>query len=126
MSRTSSVFVVDADPSPRDGLLRLLNAAGYDARAFESASEMLRAFDQQSDFIGCIILDARLRGMSGSGLHRELMARGLTAPVIVLTADAGPEPSRMAQDLKAAGFFCKPVDSQALLDAIEWAFSKMA
>ena len=124
--RSSRVLVVDDDPSPRDGLLRLLNAAGYDARGFESAEEMLRTIDRESGFIGCIILDSRLRGFSGVDLHRELMARGLTAPVIVLTADAGPGPTRMARDLEAAGFFCKPVDGPALLDAIEWALSKTA
>ena len=124
MSRSNSVFVVDGDPSPRDGLLRLLNAAGYVARGFESADEMLRHLDLEAEVLGCLVLDLRMRGLSAWDLQRELEARGLNAPVIVVTADDTPETRRMAQNMKATAFFRKPVDSTALLDSIEWTLSK--
>ena len=124
MNRSTCVFVVDDNRSPRDGLLRLLNAAGYDARGFASADEMLRHLDLEAEHFGCLVLDVRMRGMSAWDLQRELEARGVSAPTIVVTACDSPETRRMAQNLKAEGFFCKPVDSMALLDAIRWVISR--
>ena len=54
-------------------------------------------------------------------MQAELKARGLDLPIIVVTADDDPETRRKARRMKAAGFFRKPVDGTALLDAIEWA-----
>jgi FixJ family two-component response regulator len=42
-------------------------------------------------------------------------------PIIVVTADDDPVPRLKAQKMGAVGFFRKPVDGRALLDAINWA-----
>jgi DNA-binding NarL/FixJ family response regulator len=44
-------------------------------------------------------------------------------PVIFVTAHDTPETRCRAQSAGAAGYFRKPVDDQALLDAIAWAIS---
>jgi len=54
-------------------------------------------------------------------LQVELKVRGVHLPIVVVTADDDPETRRKAQEMKAAGFFRKPVDGAALLNAIEWA-----
>jgi DNA-binding NarL/FixJ family response regulator len=41
--------------------------------------------------------------------------------LIFVTADDDPEIRSKAKRMKAAGFFHKPVDGPALLDAIDWA-----
>lgn len=51
----------------------------------------------------------------------ELTARGMEVPCIVSTADDSDETRHMPREMNAAGFFGKPVDSMALLDAIRWA-----
>ena len=52
----------------------------------------------------------------------ELLARsGRKLPVIYTTAHDTDEMREMAQRAGAAAFFRKPVDDQALLDAITWA-----
>lgn len=119
MAFAHSVFVVDDDPSARHGLARLLRAAGYDVRDFAFANAFLDALG--SEVCGCLVLDARMPGMSGEELQAELKVRGVHLPIVVVTADDDPEARRKAQEMKAAGFFRKPVDGAALLDAIEWA-----
>ena len=119
MANTPRVFLVDDDLSARRGLARLLRAAGYDTLDFVSAGEFLDAFDPEAS--GCLVLDARMPGMSGEELQAELVARGARLPIIMITGDDDSETRRQALAMRAAGFFRKPVDGTALLDAIAWA-----
>ncbi len=113
------VFVVDDDPSARNGLVRLLRTAGHDTRGFGSADQFLEeVVPEASD---CLVLDARMPGMLGEELQAELQRRGIRLPIIVISADDDSETRQNALRMKAAAFFRKPVDGPALLDAIDWA-----
>ena len=113
------VSVVDDDPSARRGLARLLRTAGHGVREHASAIEFLD--DLGSEACDCLVLDARMPGLSGEELQAELKARNVHLPIIVVTADDDPETRNKAQKMGAAAFFRKPVDGTALLDAIAWA-----
>jgi len=115
----SRVFLVDGDISARRGLARLLRTAGHEVRDFASADELLDALDHETS--GCLVLDAVMPGLSGGELLVELEARQIDLPVIVISADDEPEIRHLAHAMNAAGFFRKPVDGTALLDAIAWA-----
>lgn len=119
MKKASYVFVVDDDLSARRGIARLLRTAGHDVRDYASANEFLDAFS--SEECECLVLDARMPGLSGEELQAELKARGLDLKIIIVTADDDLETKRKAQEMNVAGFFRKPVDGTALLDAIDWA-----
>ena len=114
------VFVVDDDPSARGGLARLVRTAGYAVRDFASAAEFLEAVDPRSP--GCLILDARMPGLSGEELRALLESREVALHVIVVSADDDPDTRQWAQDMHATVFFRKPVDGAALLDAVRWGF----
>jgi FixJ family two-component response regulator len=118
MSGASLVFVVDDDASARRGLTRLLRAAGYDVRDFASANGFLDALDPGTS--GCLILDARMPGLSSEELCAELEARGSHLSVIFITADDDPATRLTARKMGAGAFFRKPVDGTALLDAVAW------
>jgi hypothetical protein len=61
-------------------------------------------------------------GLSVEKLQAELEARSLNLPIIVVTAYNDPETTwRKARKMEAVGFFDKPVDGTALLNAIDWA-----
>jgi FixJ family two-component response regulator len=122
MPHADCVFVLDDDPSARRGLTRLLRAAGHDFRDFGSSQEFLDALG--SEAFGCLVLDAGMPGLSIEELQAELEARGARLPIIVVTADDDPETKRKAEKIKAVGFFRKPVDGVALLDAVEWALRR--
>ena len=113
------MFVVDDDSSARNGIARLLRAAGHNVHAFASANEFLDFLSH--DVSGCVVLDARMPGLSGEELQAELLLRGINLSIIFVTGDDDPETKRKAMEMKAAGFFRKPVDGTALLDAIDWA-----
>ena len=119
MSSTKHIYVVDADPSARSGISRLLLKAGYDARSFASIDEFLDALDPES--AGCLVLDAGLPEPSGEELQTALETRGFQAPIIFITADDDSGSRQKARKLKAIAFFRKPVDGKALLDIVEWA-----
>ena len=114
------VFVIDDDSSARNGLVRLIRAAGYHVSAFNSANKFLESLDENSS--GCILLDIRIPGMSDDELVLELNNRKINLPIIVITADNDVNARRKAQEMNAVGFYRKPVDGTALLDAINWIF----
>ena len=119
MTNVLSVFVVDDDDSARKGLTRLLRTANYSVRDFVSSNEFLEALD--SEMPGCVVMDAGSPGLACEKLDTELKARAVLAPIIIVTTHDDSETRRIAEKLNAVGFFRKPVDGTALLDAIVWA-----
>ena len=117
MSSTIRVFVVDADSSARNGLARLLRAAGHEVRACSSSDEFLSSIDPGSR--SCAVLDAGI--LEPGGVELSAALAGANLAVIVVTADDAPETRRMARTMQAAGVFRKPVDGTALIDAVTWA-----
>jgi FixJ family two-component response regulator len=87
--------------------------------SFESASRFLESpFSEQN---ACLIADVKMRGHSGLELQQMLTARGSSLPVILITAFDTDGTRAQAKKEGVAGYFRKPVDDQALLDAIHWA-----
>ena len=115
------VFVIDDDKSARNGLARLVRAAGYQVYTFASANDFLITL--HPNIIGCVILDSRMPGMSGEELAVKLEIYREKLSIIFVTADDDPAIKAKAKEMGAAGFFRKPVDGTALLDAINWAVS---
>jgi FixJ family two-component response regulator len=119
MTQENFVFVIDDDPSARKGLARLLLTVGHNVRAFECINDFLDVLDP--NISGCLVLDARMPGLSGEELQAELKKRSIYLPIIVVTGDDDPETKKKAAKMKAVAFFRKPVDGTALLDAVNWA-----
>jgi FixJ family two-component response regulator len=116
------LYVVDDDPSVRRALVRLLRSAGMSPRPFESAREFL-----DSDFTAenaCLIADVKMPGLDGLELQQKLVEMGVDLPVVLITGFDSEETRALAKASGAAGYFRKPVDDQALLDAIHWALSR--
>jgi len=119
MISMKNIFVVDSDPSARNGISRLLLKAGYDAHSFASFTEFLDAFRPET--AGCLVLDAGSCTPSGDDLRSTLESSGVNVPIIVITADDSAENRQKAKTIKAVAFLRKPVDGKALLDLVEWA-----
>ena len=112
------IYIVDDDQSVRANFARLMRSAGFSAQAFASAEEFLASTHTIEP--GCLLLDVTLPGLSGLQLQAELNNRHIHLPVIAVTARDDSETSAMARQLGAHYFFRKPVDGQALIDAIQW------
>lgn len=115
------IYIVDDEPSVCTAYARLARSAKMAPRVFTSVEEFLRA--DFSDENACVISDVRMPGASGLELPDLLAGAGHHLPVIFVTAHDTPETRDIAQQVGAAGYFHKPVDDQALLDAIAWALS---
>ncbi len=113
------VYIVDDDESVRTGLSRLMRSAGFEVRAFGSADRFLAEVREERS--ACILLDMTMPRVTGVEVQRRLKDRGIQLPVIAVSARDDEETRRMARDLGARFFFRKPVDDQALVDAIVWA-----
>ncbi len=118
----TTVYIVDDDVSVRRALGRLLRSVGMDARSFGSAQEFL-----DSDFTdrnACLIADVKMPGLDGLELQQKLVESGTNLPMILITGFDDEKTRALAKASGAAGYFRKPVDDQALLDAIRWALSR--
>ena len=115
----TTVYIVDDDDSVRTALARLFRSANMQVHSFNCVEEFLKS--DKSDELSCVIADIRMPGTGGLDLPKLLAARGQKYPVIFLSAQDTEETRIAAKRAGGAGFFRKPVDAQALLDAIEWA-----
>ena len=116
------VYIIDDDESVNRALARLLRSAGFETRAFASVEAFTNAEFEATD--GCVVADVRMPGGSGLDLPARLHRLGRELPVIFLTAQDSRATRAAARRAGAAGFFRKPVDDQALIDAIKWALGK--
>ena len=116
MNQRSLVCVVDDNESVRESLPDLLQFSGFDVQAFASAEAFLEA--SVASATKCLVLDVGLPGMSGPDLQQELTRRGLTIPIVFITAqgDKSLRPRLVARGAAACLF--KPFSDTALIDAV--------
>jgi FixJ family two-component response regulator len=119
MSSTLSplVHLVDDDEAVRSSLALLIGTVGLRVQSWAEPQAFLEGFDRQA--IGVIVLDVRMPGMSGLALLEALVAQGVDQPVVMLTGHGTVEMCRRAFKAGAAEFLEKPVDDEALLEALQ-------
>jgi two-component system, LuxR family, response regulator FixJ len=111
------VHLVDDDDAVREALARLLASVGLRVQGWADAQQFLSGFDR--DAIGAVVLDVRMPGMGGLALLDALRASGADQPVVMLTGHGTVEMCRRAFKSGAAEFLEKPVDDEALLEAVQ-------
>lgn len=112
-----TVFVVDDDRMFRDSLRWLLTSVKLDVAMFASAQEFLDAV--RPGQTGCLVTDVRMPGMSGLELQRAMASRGITLPVIVMTAHGDVDMAVQAMKGGAMDFIQKPFNDQDFLDRVQ-------
>ena len=122
MSQAPVVFVVDDDPSVRSSLKFLMSSVGLQVESFDSADALLQR--KLPDAPSCLVLDVRLRGLSGLDFQRELAARNCQKPIIFITGHGDIPMSVRAMKAGAIEFLTKPFRDQDLLDAVRIALAK--
>ena len=111
--RRPTLVVIEDDDHVRRALTRLLCSRGYGVRAFDSAEAWLAGICPADG----AIIDINLPGMSGLELDERLRREGRAIPTVFITAHDEPRPATRRVILQ------KPLDPQALLDAIEQALA---
>jgi FixJ family two-component response regulator len=110
------VFLIDDDPVILKALGRLLRAAGYQTKAYQSAVAFLNEHD--ASIPGCAVLDHAMPGLNGLDVQEALALQGIHRPVIFLTGRGTIAESVKAMRAGAVDYLTKPVDKVALLSAI--------
>jgi FixJ family two-component response regulator len=113
------IYIVDDDDDVRLGFARLIRSVGGNARAYASAEKFLE--ELADDGQGCVLLDLTMPRVTGHHVLARLKQFGSRLPVIVISARDDEVTRAMVRELGAKMFLRKPVDDQALLDAINWA-----
>lgn len=118
------IHLVDDDASVRRALGRLMTHARLRWQAHDSAESFVAAARMGES--GCVVADMTLPGMSGLELKQLLDSSRIDLPLILVTAHDSEEMRAAARAAGAAAYFRKPVDMEALLDAIRWAIQPSA
>lgn len=111
-----TIYVVDDDDAVRRALAFALDLDGFDVETFESGEALL--LRSPSDPTGCLVIDERLPGISGVETLRQLRARNVTLPAVLVTSH--PKPAfRRAAALALAPIVEKPLEGETLIAAIQ-------
>src|SRR6202007_170878 len=119
---TSTVFIVDDDPSVRASIQGLLKSASLESQSFETAEEFLR--NKRPEGPSCLVLDVNLPGVNGLDFQRQLADAGIQIPIIFVTGHGDIPMTVKAMKSGAVEFLTKPFDDQDLLSAIRQALDR--
>jgi two-component system, LuxR family, response regulator FixJ len=116
MDESPTVFVVDDELGMRKSLQYLIESAGLPVRTFESAMSFLASVTNSTS--GCLLLDIRMPGMTGTELQQALAQAGNKIPIILITAHGDVRTAVQSMNLGAFDFIEKPVDGDQLIERI--------
>lgn len=115
------VCIVEDNTSVREALTRLLHASGLEVHAFASAEDFQN--NRPPTPCACLLLDIRLPGISGIGLHDLIRRRSSNVPVVFLTGHGDVPMAVEAMKNGAVDFLTKPVDEEILIQAVRKAMA---
>lgn len=115
------VLVADDEPMLRNMLSRVLRMHGFEVTLAVDGADALRLLS--ADGYDAVLSDVVMPVCDGRCLLREMRARGLTTPVVVLTGYAEAS-SEALLSLGAAAVLGKPAPVQEIVDALRAAVSR--
>lgn len=110
------VWVIDDDDAMRKSLRFMLDDAGFTVHTMPTARSFLDAYRPAEH--ECVIADLRLPELDGLELVRELRARGMDVPVVMLSGHATVRSAVSAMHLGVVDFLEKPVGRGVLLGRV--------
>lgn len=113
------ILIIDDYEATRNTFVRLLTLEGFQAEAVDCGLEGVRR-GSANDF-DAILCDLRLPDMSGLDVLSELKARGVTAPVVIMTRFPEIDSSFEAGARGAAGFITGMLIGDELLSVVNQA-----
>ena len=116
IARSPLIAVVDDEACVSKALKRLLRTAGLRAETFTSGAAFLKWL--QSETPACVVLDLHLPQVDGFEVQARLAQQGARVPVVAITGRDTPQARERALTGGAAAYLAKPVEDEALLEAI--------
>ena len=116
------IFLVDDDDAVRHALKLYLERENFEVHEYPSAEDLLDVIDDQ--VASLLILDIRMKGMSGLELQSKLKSRNIDLPIIFITGHGNVQSSVLAMKEGAADFIEKPFENEKLLESIRHTFKE--
>jgi len=118
-----AILIADGDHYFRRAAAQTLEAAGFRTREAASGREALEV--AEDDDIALVVLEVRLRDLSGYEVCRRLKADPTTRniPVVMLTASSDSQLSKKAFDAGAVACLTKPYQRGTLVNCVDMALA---
>ena len=117
MDSVLQVFAVDDDPIVLRAIERMLRSHNIAVEGFTSPDAFLARLPYEG--VACVLLDLKMPGLSGLDVQTAMMARGISMPIIFLSAQSDVPSTVRAMRGGAVDFLEKPMDEEQLLAALE-------
>jgi two-component system response regulator MprA len=108
----AAVLLVDDDAPIRRMLTRTLGAEGYEVAAVADGGSALASVERSVPDV--IVLDVAMPGMDGLSVTRRVRAKGLTVPILLLTARDALHERVAGLDAGADDYLVKPFEVEEL------------
>ncbi len=115
MATSGSVMVVDDDPFLLESVFALLRANGLAVRPYQDGMAALAGFYEATPDV--VLTDIKMPSFSGIQLVEKIRVVDAKTPVIFMTGE--PEIALTDAGRSAFAFMIKPVDPQALVNAVK-------
>jgi DNA-binding NtrC family response regulator len=115
----AKILVIDDEESIRFTFERFLTSAGCNVITAGNCREAMERIDEGG--FDLVFLDLILSDGNGIDLLMEIKSRGLTCPVIIMTAYPGVETRREALSVGAFDYIAKPVYQCKVMETISMA-----
>jgi two-component system, chemotaxis family, CheB/CheR fusion protein len=123
-STHAPIYVIDDDQDLRETLREVLQAEGYAVAMFASGDAFFQA--HRPGDCGCLLVDARMPGMSGLEVVAKLRSLDSAISAIVITGNGAVSLAVEAMKMGAVDFIEKPVRSEELLASVARALALAA
>ncbi len=111
------ILIVEDDPNIALGLEEVLKSEAFEVAVCRRGDEAQAAFNKHRPAL--VVLDVMLPGMSGYDICRQLRARKITTPILMLTAKGQEIDKVVGLDLGADDYMTKPFGVRELLARIQ-------
>lgn len=112
----TKILIVEDDPHILLGLEEILKSEGYEATVCNRGDKALDAVAKQNPAL--IVLDVMLPGLSGYDICKQLRAKSVKTPILMLTAKGQEIDKVVGLDLGADDYVTKPFGVRELVARI--------
>jgi FixJ family two-component response regulator len=117
IAMATRIGLIDDDSSVRRGLSRLLRTHGYECVVYESGEAALE--DAELARAQFLIVDIQLSGMDGFAIRDRLRARGISTPMVFITAFIDADSPDWKVRMGTTPYLAKPFEATDLFTMIE-------
>jgi YesN/AraC family two-component response regulator len=120
----TTILIIDDEKPTLQMLTLLLEASGYTVLTAENEQQGLSVFREERPEI--VLTDIKMPGKDGLDVLRQIKSISPDTEVFVITGHGDRDLKERAMTLNASAFFNKPLDTDALDEALQAAKARLA